>query len=89
MIGNFCDCDRNGDLDLYLVAYLDRKPDKSVDPVVIVDGKKQIRADMRDQFAIAAMASSKQVRKTFCIKTMESIIFLAVQRPWTSPICLP
>lgn len=51
-IANFCDYDQDGDLDFYLVTYQDRQPDRSVDPVVIVDGKRQIREDMIDQYAI-------------------------------------
>ena len=49
---NFCDYDRDGDLDFYLVTYQDRMPEKGVDPVVIVDGKKTIKEEYLDQYMI-------------------------------------
>ena len=62
-MANFCDYDQDGDLDIYLVTYQDRMPDKSVDPIVIVDGKKQIREDMLDQYAIVGEVAVKAGEK--------------------------
>ena len=49
---NFCDFDRDGDLDIYLVTYQDKQPDASIDPVEMVDGKKRIRKEYRDQYML-------------------------------------
>lgn len=62
-VANFCDYDRDGDLDIYLVTYQDQQPDRSVDPVEIVNGKKQIREDMRDQYAIVGEGTVKAGEK--------------------------
>ena len=49
---NFCDYDRDGDLDFYLVTYQDQQPDSSIDPVEILDGERKIREEYLEQYMI-------------------------------------
>lgn len=72
---NFCDYDRDGDLDFYLATYQDRYPDRSVDPVVEVNGKKQIHEEFREQFSIANGIVLKAGQKDFLFRNDGNGVF--------------
>lgn len=48
---NFCDYDRDGDLDMYLLTYQDFIS-KETDTIEIVDGVKRIKEDLREYFTL-------------------------------------
>lgn len=50
-IGAFCDYDRDGDLDIYLVTYQDR-PATEKDPIVMVDGKPTVPDEFLEHVAL-------------------------------------
>ena len=74
-IATFCDYDRDGDLDFYLATYQDRYPERDVDPVIEVKGKKKIKQEFREQFYLADGHVLKAGQKDFLFRNDGSGVF--------------